>query len=945
MQVPARQQRAVRFGPFVADLASHELRCDGCKITLQEKPFQVLTALLEQPGQLVTREELRQRLWSADTFVDFEHSINTAIKKVREALQDSGDHPRFIETLPRRGYRFIASVEEAFSSPLPSPAAVYPSPDYAFAKTPSPAESPHSPALPPPQTIGECAPGVTLGHYQVLDKIGSGGMGEVFRARDQHLDREVAIKVLRPGTLADQQSRTRFHKEAISLSRLNHPNIATIHDFDSQHGFDFLVMEFIPGVTLLEKLARGPLPEKTILSLGTQLAEGLAAAHEHGVIHRDLKPGNLRLAADGRLKILDFGMAKLRLPATSSASTESLSDSYGVHGTPPYMAPEQLLGAEMDARTDIHAAGAVLYEMATGQRPFAKLERSQLVDAILHSPPRPLSEANARLSPELQRMIRKCLEKEPENRYQSARELAIDLQRLQRETYSASSKPEALKKEFRERAVPYRRAIAVAGISLLLLLSIFAVRSWFRQVTARPPVATLASIAVLPFADLSPSHDREYFSEGLAEEILNHLTKIPNLRVSARTSAFQFKGKDEDSRVVGQKLDVADILEGSVQREQNRVRVTARLIRAEDGLGLWSESFDRELKDIFAVEDDIANAVTSALQLKLLAGPTPQKMGASGTTNAEAYESFLHARYFSHMQDKVSALKALQYANHAIESDPGYAAAYALRADVQLKAAGMVWIDLSQASEAARRDTEKAIALDPNLADGYRVLGQIYAYIESNCPAAETSMKRALELAPGDPDNLEQGALLALCLGRAQDAANLWKQELRIDPLRPDAYLLLAQAFLDLGLYDEARAALAKALDLNPNQISMIHEVEGEVYLAQGKPQEALAEMETEPPGYLRDLGETLAYQALGRRKESDAALARLIAQHSNDAAYQIAQVYGYRGEVDQAFQWLDRAYSQHDPGLMWFKTDPKLKSLRRDPRCSQVLRKLNLPE
>ncbi|HZC23406.1 MAG TPA: tetratricopeptide repeat protein, partial [Candidatus Binatia bacterium] len=394
-----------------------------------------------------------------------------------------------------------------------------------------------------------------------------------------------------------------------------------------------------------------------------------------------------------------------------------------------------------------------------------------------------------------------------------------------------------------------------------------------------------------------------------------------------------------------QKLDVAELLEGSVQREQDRVRVTARLIRAQDGFGLWSESFDRQLKDIFAVEDDIAQAVASALQVKLLASRSPAAVANSATISPEGYESFLHARYFEHMGDEASLKKALLYANKAIESDPNFAPAYALRADVQLIAAGMTWIDLSQASEAVRRDTEKTLALDPNLADGYRLLSQISSWIESNCPAAETPMKRALDLAPGDPDNLGRSGMLAMCLGQPERAIQLWKQELVLDPLRPDEYLWLAQALRDLGRYEEADSALSKALDLNPNQVEMIHEIKGEVYLAQGRPQDALPEMQMEPPGLFRDLGLALAYFALNQRQESNAALSRILAEYSQNAAYQIAQVYGYRSEVDQAFDWLNRAYAQHDPGLMWIKTDPKLKSLRTDARYSDMLRKLNLPE
>src|SRR6266536_564848 len=489
-----------------------------------------------------------------------------------------------------------------------------------------------------------------------------------------------------------------------------------------------------------------------------------------------------------------------------------------------------------------------------------------------------------------------------------------------------------------ELPVSHSHILALVSASVLVLV-VAAAWIGYKHIQGGGASVSAASIAVLPFADLSPGHDHAYLSEGLAEEILNRLTKIPKLKVTARASAFQFKGKNEDPRVVGQKLAVADLLEGSVQRELNRVRVTVRLIKADDGNNLWSESFDRELKDIFAVEDDIAKAVTSALQLKLLASRAAATLTSSGNTSPQAYEAFLQARYFAHMQDEESERKALQYANKAIESDPNYAPAYALRASIELESGGMTWTDLSEATKKTRHDTEKAIALDPNLADGYRVLSMIQAWVELNCPEAETSLKRASDLAPGDPDNLGRSAWLAMCLGRPQEAVELWKQELSLDPLRPDEYLYLAQSLRDLGRYEEAHAALAKALDINPNQSSMIHEVGGETYLAQGRPQEALAEIEKEPPGLFRDLGAALAYNALGRRQESDTALARMISQHSSDGAYQIAQVYGYRGEADQAFTWLNRAYKQSDPGLMWVKTDLKFKSLHNDPRYAQLLK------
>jgi len=448
---------------------------------------------------------------------------------------------------------------------------------------------------------------------------------------------------------------------------------------------------------------------------------------------------------------------------------------------------------------------------------------------------------------------------------------------------------------------------------------------------------------VLPFADLSPSHNQEHFSDGLAEEIINDLVKIPNLNVAARTSAFQFKGKYEDLRVIGRALNVEHVLEGSVRREGTRVRITAQLVKANDGFHLWSDTYDRDLKDVLTVQDDIARAVTSALQVTLL-GEKSRATRPTSQVTPEAYEDFLHARYFARMGDKESARKALDYVNRAIQSDARYAVAYAWRASLTLSSGAMAWMDYSKAIQEARRDIEKAIELDSNLADGYRVLSQIQSVVESNCRVAETTVKRARELAPGDVENVGQSGSIAMCLGRQEEAVELFRHALALDPLQPGRYLRLAQNLRDLGRYDESHVALGKALDLNPRNV-WLHETRGEVYLAQGRPQEALEEMKKEPPGFLRDVGMALAHEALGRHQESRAALGNLISVCPNDCAYQIAQVYAYRGEVDQAFEWLNRAHRQHDGGLILIKTDLLLASLRGDPRFAQMLKRLNLAD
>ncbi len=422
--------------------------------------------------------------------------------------------------------------------------------------------------------------GRTLGHYRIDSQVGKGGMGVVYRARDLRLERDVALKVLPAGLLADESARKRFRKEALALSQLNHPNIATVHDFDTEEGVDFLVLEYIAGASLDERLAAGPLVEKELLGLASQLASGLAAAHEQGIVHRDLKPANLRVTPDGRLKILDFGLAALVRPqGDAAASTVSLIEGPTVAGTVPYMAPEQLRGEKADARADLHATGAVLYEMATGRRAFPQAGGTQMIAAILQEMPTTPATLNPRVSPALEGIILKCLDKEPERRYQTARELRVDLERLSAPAPVTASAPRARRRPW---LLP---AVAVA-LAALLALAGFALYWAGRNPRTKQPAGEPASIAVLPFVDMSENKDQEFFCDGITEEIITALAKLEGLRVVARTSAFEFKGKGQDIRKVGAQLNVATVLEGSVRR------AGGALCRYDlDGAELWTREF------------------------------------------------------------------------------------------------------------------------------------------------------------------------------------------------------------------------------------------------------------------------------------------------------------------------------------------------------------------
>jgi TolB-like protein len=697
-------------------------------------------------------------------------------------------------------------------------------------------------------------------------------------------------------------------------------------------------MEYIPGITMSKKVAAASLPEKEVLRLGVQLAEGLAAAHERGVVHRDLKPGNLRLASDGRLKILDFGLAKLKLPVTASATAESLSETRTIAGTLSYMAPEQLLGGEIDERTDIHGAGFVLYEMATGQRPFSVVERSQLIGAILHRPPRPPTALNPRLSAELERIILKCLEKDPENRYQSAKELAVDLRRLVREKESGHLVTEAPASARLAPIIRNKAVLATAG-SIVIVLLVVATFWLARAKKAPAPSRITPSIAVLPFADLSQEKDQEYFSDGLAEELLNSLVKVQGLHVAARTSSFQFKGKNEDLRGIGKKLNVATVLEGSVRKQGQRARISAQLIQVSDGFHLWSETYDRDLTDIFAVQEEIAQSVAGSLRVTLLG----EKLPSPRATNFEAYNAYLQGKYFYARPTKENLDKAITYYDQAVRLDPSYAPAWAaLSRAHSLQAGAYSPAQLHEEYNSAREAAERALALDPSLAEAHAAVGQIKQYYDWDWAGADASYQRALALEPGNAEVVQGVADLAATLNHFEQALLLSRRAVELDPLRASTHHALAYNAWWAGQLDEAEVAVWKGLEVDP-QFPWLHSVLSRVYLARSRALEALAEAErdTTPEFRLQELA--LAYYALGQKQKSDRALAELITKYQKYSAFQIAEVYAFRGEADAAFTWLERAYVQRDGGLTFTKGDPLLASLQSDPRYSAFLRKMRL--
>ena len=568
--------------------------------------------------------------------------------------------------------------------------------------------------------------GRRLGHYRILEKIGEGGMGEVYRAHDERLECDVGIKVLPPGSVSDESARKRFHTEARALARLNHPNIAIVHHFDTQQGVDYLVMEYIPGTTLSEKLVRGKLLEKEVVALGIQLAEGLCAAHGHGVIHSDLKPSNLRLTADGRLKILDFGLAKLRFPLTATATTASFGEAHGLAGTLPYMAPEQLLDGEVDARTDIHAAGCVLYEMAAGKRAFADAEPSKLISAILGKTPLSVAVISPGLTGELERIIGKCLEKGPENRYQSARELVIDLRRLQMGTSSELQPATTLTGWSWAKSIGLWVGVVAALPLLLIGLNLHSWRD--RLLHTREVPYRIESLAVLPLANLSGDPQQEYFADGLTEELITTLGKISSLQVISRQSVMRYKSTQKPLPEIARELNVDAVIEGSVLRSGKRVRVTANLLYAPTDRHLWANSYESDLRDVLSLQAEMAQAIAAEVKIKL----TPEERArlTPRPVNPAAFDAYLQGSYaLNRMGGR--RVTGIEYFRRAIATDPTYAQAYVglCLAYIQM-GFGHGPLSPAQALAETKRAAMQALKLDGTLAEAHSCLAWVKAFDE-----------------------------------------------------------------------------------------------------------------------------------------------------------------------------------------------------------------------
>jgi TolB-like protein/Tfp pilus assembly protein PilF len=781
-------------------------------------------------------------------------------------------------------------------------------------------------------------PGQSLGHYRILRLLGQGGMGAVYLAEDTKLHRQVALKILPTEMAANPDRLERFQREAQAIAALNHPHIVTIHSVEEVEGTHFLTMELVDGESLDHRIPAGGMPLAKVFDVGLALADALAAAHEKGIVHRDLKPANIMVTKDERVKVLDFGLAKLAQGASTAIDSMAPTEIHALHeslthpgmvvGTVLYMSPEQVGGETLDARSDIFSLGVVLYEMSTGRRPFAGKNPAETISSILRDAPRPVSETRQDAPRHLSRIIEHCLQKEPRDRYQTARDVHNELRALRRELETGVSAPVQVSRGSRMLWIGTAASAVVAIIALVLFLG----RS--REAAPESAGPETRSIAVLPFVNMSSDPEQEYFSDGVSEEILNLLARIPELRVTSRSSAFSFKGQTLEIPEIARRLHVAHILEGSVRKSGNEVRVTAQLIEAGSDIHLWSRTYDRTLEDIFAIQDQIAADVVRQLRVTLLGtAPTARK------TDPQAYALYLQAVQLGRQFKAEAFERSDALSRKVLEIDPRYAPAWAGLARNSLNESNIGLLSSEEAFARARNQLARALEIDPEHAPTLAMLGTV-EMLTGNLAGAVRHLERALELDPADPISLGQSSVLLDSLGRLEDGLPIKEFLVARDPVNATSFHNAGITYRSLGRLNEALASFRTALSLNPGQGGAHFQV-GETLLLEGEPEAALQEMQEESAEAWRTVGLPMAYHALGRKAESDAALAELIRKYEKDGPFNIAYVFAFRGEADRAFEWLDKAVQYGDPGLSEILHESLFANIRKDSRWLPFLRRI----
>jgi TolB-like protein/Flp pilus assembly protein TadD len=781
--------------------------------------------------------------------------------------------------------------------------------------------------------------GTRISHYNILEQLGAGGMGVVFRAHDEQLDRDVAFKLLPDETVRSEAARSRLIREARTASQLSHPNICHVYEAGEAGEHVYIAMELLDGRALSEEIPEAGLPLETILRIGAQIAEALAHAHGKGVIHRDLKANNVIVTTEGRAVVLDFGLAKRDLmedEGSSELASVTLTKTGVVMGTPAYLSPEVLQGGRATAQSDIWALGVVLYDMASGGLPFHGRSMAELCGAILKDPPTPLPE---RVHPGLRAIVQRCLAKEPSQRYKLASEVQAALQALQAGSGFVG-----------RHAHPRwsRLAVYAAGVAGTVVIVLLAtdVGRWREQIGGGSSGASVRSLAVLPLANLSGDPRQEYFADGLTDELIADLASIKSLKVISRTSVMRYKGASKPLPDIARELGVDGIVEGSVLRSGDRVRIKVELIEAARDRHLWTQSYDRDMRDVLAMQSEVGRDIAERINVQI--SPREQALATKPRpVNPQAYELYLKGRYYWNKRNQNALLQALDNFDRAVRIDSGYADAYAGQADTY------VLMDLYAGSPPretyprARAAALKALKLDEHLAEAHASLGRVKLFYDWDWTGAETEFRRAIELKPSLSTAHHWYSICLRDVGRLNEALAEAKRALELDPVSLIINTNLGDTFFYAGQFDRAVEQHRKTILLDAG-FAPAHLYLGRALEQKGSIQEAVAEfrkarsLAEKGPYALGDLAR--GYALAGRRSDARGLLNELSELSKRGASLEpdIALVYLALGDRDQAFEHLEKAYKERS-GLNDLKVDPRFGSLHGDPRFQDLLVRLGL--
>jgi serine/threonine protein kinase/tetratricopeptide (TPR) repeat protein len=787
----------------------------------------------------------------------------------------------------------------------------------------------------------------SISHFRVIEKLGEGGMGVVYKAIDTRLDRPVALKFLPDKIANDSQALERFRREARAASALNHPGICTIYDIGEHDGRAFIAMEFIDGETLRSHIHGKALALEETLKLGIQIAEALDAAHSEGIIHRDIKPANIFVTRRGQAKVLDFGLAKLVRKGIADAGTESggeATDSASIvgiiSGTPAYMSPEQVRGDNLDGRTDIYSLGLLLYEMATGRQGFIGSTGGAIIEAVLTRPPISAQTINPAIPPRLEEIINRALHKNREQRYQHAADLRADLQAVERGPDSARRTGEVPTESHPGGSAAYldktgeQRAPNATG-----------------QMNANRTERVskiIDSIAVLPFENAGRDAEHEYLGDGIAGSLIHILATVPKLRVMAQSTVFRYKGRGIDPQAVGRELNVRAVLTGRIMQSGGALRIGTELVDVATGTQLWGGQYNRKPGDIFAIQDEISNEISEKLRLKLTRAEK-KRLTKRQTADAEAYRLYLKGRHHWNKWTEDGFYKAIEYFQEAVEKDPGYALAFTGLADSYVLLGWNSYLPPKDAYPKAKRAAMGALRLDPDLGEAHTSEAAVLWLYDWRWPEAEIEFKRSLALSPSHPTASHWYAEYLMTMGRQTEAIERMKASQELDPLSLIISVAIGWACYMGRRYNEGIEQLRRTVELDPNY-PVTYWILGLLLRKMSRYEEAIAEGEKGvkltggSPLMKAALAQTLA--TAGKRKEAIRILDELteLRKHKYVASYFLAGIHAGLGEEDRTMEYLEKSHEEHSHWLMYLHLDPSMDGLRPKPRFQDLLRRVGLP-